>query len=54
MLLLILLALLAIVFLGVGIFVVKWLLIIAAIIAVIWLISAFAGAAGGRTRGAWW
>jgi hypothetical protein len=53
-LLLILLALLALVFLGVGIFVVKWLLIIAAIIAVIWLISAFAGAAGGRTRGAWW
>ncbi len=54
MLLLILLALLAIVFLGVGIFVVKWLLIIAAIIAVLWLISVFAGAAGGRTRGAWW
>jgi hypothetical protein len=54
MLLLILLALLAIVLLGVGFLVVKWLLIIAAVVAVIWLISLFAGAAGGRTRGAWW
>ena len=54
MLLLILLALLALILLGVGIFVVKWLLIIAAVVAVIWLISALAGRAGGRTRGAWW
>jgi hypothetical protein len=54
MLLLILLALLAIILFGVAIFVVKWLFIIAAIVAVIWLISAIAGRAGGRTRGAWW
>jgi hypothetical protein len=41
MLLLVLLALLAIVFLGAGIFVIKWLLIIAAIAALLFVISFF-------------
>jgi hypothetical protein len=53
MLLLVLLALLAIVAFGVG-FTIKWLFIIAAICALLFLISLFAGGAGGRTRGAWW
>jgi hypothetical protein len=53
MLLLVLLALLAIVAFGVG-FTVKWLFIVAAVLALLWVISFFAGAAGGRTRGAWW
>ena len=53
MLLLILLALLAIVLFGVG-FTVHWLFIIAVIVAVLFLISFFMGAAGGRSRGAWW
>ncbi len=49
MVLLILLALLAIVFIGVGIFVVKWLLIIAAIAALLFVISFFMrGASGSR------
>jgi hypothetical protein len=47
MLLLILLAILAIIAFGVG-FVVHWLFIVAAILAVIWLISMFAGGFGGR------
>jgi hypothetical protein len=53
MLLLILLALLAIVLFGVG-FAIKWLFIIAVITALLFVISFFMGAAGGRTRGAWW
>jgi hypothetical protein len=53
MLLLVLLAVLAIIAFGVG-FTVHWLFIIAAVLAVVWLISLFAGAAGGRSRGAWW
>jgi hypothetical protein len=53
MLLLILLALLAIVLFGVG-FTVHWLFIIAVIVALLFLISFFMGAAGGRSRGAWW
>jgi hypothetical protein len=52
-LLLVLIALLAIIAFGVG-FTLHWLFIVAAILAVIWLISFFAGGAGGRTRRAWW
>jgi hypothetical protein len=51
--LLVLLALLAIVAFGVG-FTVHWLFIVAVVIALIWLISFFAGSAGGRSRHAWW
>jgi hypothetical protein len=53
MLLLVLLALLAIVAFGVG-FTIHWLFIVAAVLAVIWLISLFAGGIGGRSRSAWW
>jgi hypothetical protein len=53
MLLLILLALLAIVLFGVG-FAIKWLFILAVVAALLFVISFFLGAAGGRTRGAWW
>ena len=53
MLLLILLALLAIVLFGVG-FTVHWLFIIALIAALLFVISLFMGAAGRRSRGAWW
>jgi hypothetical protein len=53
MLLLVLLALLAIVAFGVG-FTVHWLFVIAAVLALVWLISVFAGGVGGRRRGAWW
>jgi hypothetical protein len=48
-----LLALLAIVFLGLG-FTVKWLFILAIVFALAWLISLLAGGIGGRTRGSWW
>ena len=51
--LLVVLALLAILFFGLG-FAIKWLFILAAVFALIWLISVFAGATGDRTRGAWW
>jgi uncharacterized membrane protein len=50
---LVLIALLAIIAFGVG-FTLHWLFIVAAVLALIWLISFFAGATGGRTRGAWW
>ena len=50
---LILLALIAIVFFGVG-FTVHWLFIIAAIAALLWLIAVFAGGFGGRSRGSWY
>lgn len=50
MLLLIVLAVLAIILFGVG-FAVHWLFIVAAIVALIWLISLFAGGIGGG-RGA--
>ena len=52
MLLLLLLALLVAVFVGLG-FVVKWLFVIAAILALVWLISFFWGgvARGGARRG---
>jgi hypothetical protein len=53
MFLLILLAVLAIVFLGLG-FTLHWLFIIALIAALLFLISLFVGGAGGRTRGSWW
>jgi hypothetical protein len=53
MLLLVILALLAIAAFGVG-FTVHWLFIVAAILALVWLISLFAGGISGRSRGAWW
>ena len=53
MLLLVLLALLAIVAFGVG-FTVHWLFILAIIAALLFVISFFMGAAGGRSRGALW
>jgi hypothetical protein len=53
MLLLVLLAVLAIAAFGVG-FTVHWLFIVAAVLALVWLISLFAGGVGGRTRRAWW
>jgi hypothetical protein len=53
MLLLVVLALLALVFLGIG-FTVHWLFILAVIAAVVFVISLMAGSAGGRTRGYWW
>jgi len=53
MLLLVLLAILAIIAFGVG-FTVHWLFIVAVVLALGWLISLFAGGAGGRTRGSWW
>ncbi len=49
MLVLLLLALLVAVFVGLG-FVVKWLFIIAAILALVWLISFFWGGLAGRPR----
>jgi hypothetical protein len=51
MILLILLAILAVVLFSAG-FVLKWLFILAAIAALLFLISLFTG--GSRTRGAWW
>ena len=53
MLLLIVLAILAIVAFGVG-FTIHWLLVVAVVLALIWLISLFAGGIGGRSRGSWW
>jgi hypothetical protein len=52
-LLLVLIALLAIIAFGVG-FTLHWLFIVAAVLALVWLISFFAGGVGGRTRRAWW
>ena len=52
-LLLILLALLAIILFGVG-FTIHWLFIVAIIAALLFVISLFMGASGGRSRGAWW
>jgi hypothetical protein len=52
MLLLVLLAVLALIAFGVG-FVIHWLFIVAAVLALIWLISMLAGGVGGRRR-AWW
>lgn len=53
MLLLIILAIAAIILFGVG-FTVHWLFIIAAILAVLWLIAVLAGGVGGRSRGHWY
>ena len=53
MLLLVLLAILAVIAFGVG-FTIHWLLIVAVVLALLWLISAFVGGLGGRSRGAWW
>ena len=53
MLLLVLLAVLAIIAFGFG-FTIHWLFVVAVVLALIWLISLFAGGVGGRTRGSWW
>ncbi len=53
MLLLIVLAVLAILFIGLG-FTIKWLFAVAVVLALLWLISLLAGGRGGRRRGAWW
>jgi hypothetical protein len=53
MLLLVALALLTLIFLGVG-FTVHWLFILAVIAALVFVISLFLGSAGGRARGSWW
>jgi hypothetical protein len=53
MLLLVLLALLAIIAFGFG-FTVHWLFIVAVVLALVWLISLFAGGVGGRSRGSVW
>ena len=53
MLLLVLLALLAIVAFGVG-FTIHWLFVIAVVLALVWIISLFAGGYRGRARGTWW
>ena len=53
MILLVVLALLAILAFGVG-FTLHWLFIVAAVLALVWLIGLFAGGYGGRSRGAWW
>jgi hypothetical protein len=53
MLLLVVLALLAIVAFGAGFLIVKWLFILAAILALVWVITFFAGGIGGRTARRW-
>ncbi|HET8605521.1 MAG TPA: hypothetical protein VFL66_00685 [Gaiellaceae bacterium] len=53
MVLLAILALLALVFFGVG-FTVHWLFVLAVIFALLFLISLFAGGINGRSRRAWW
>jgi len=53
MILLVLIALLAIIAFGVG-FTLHWLFIVAAVLALIWVISFFAGGSSGRSRRAWW
>ena len=53
MLLLVLLAVLALIAFGVG-FTIHWLLIVAVVLALLWLISMLLGGVGGRSRGAWW
>jgi hypothetical protein len=52
MLLLLLLAIVAIIAFGVG-FTIHWLFIVAVVLALVWLITFFAGGVGGRSRGAW-
>jgi hypothetical protein len=53
MVLLVLLAILALVFFGVG-FTIHWLFILAIIAALLFVISFFLGGVGGRTRRSWW
>jgi hypothetical protein len=53
MLLLVLLALLAIVAFGFG-FTIHWLFVVAVVLALVWVISLFAGGIGRRSRRAWW
>ena len=53
MVLLVVLAILAIIAFSVG-FVIKWLFIVAAVLALIWLISMFTGGIGGRTGARRW
>jgi hypothetical protein len=53
MVLLVLLALLALLFFGVG-FTIHWLFVIAVVCALLFLISFFMGGTGGRTRSTWW
>jgi len=52
-LVLLLLAILAIAAFSAG-FVIHWLFVIAVVLALVWLISLFAGGIGGRSRRAWW
>ena len=52
MLLLVLLAVLALIAFGVG-FVIHWLFIVAAVLALIWLISLFTGGIGRSRAGRW-
>ena len=52
MVLLVLLAILALVFFGVG-FTIHWLFILAIIAALLFVISFFLGGVGGRTRRSW-
>jgi hypothetical protein len=52
MLLLVLLALLAIIAFGVG-FTIHWLLVVAVVLALVWLIALFIGGIGGRRRTSW-
>jgi hypothetical protein len=53
MVLLVLLAILALVFFGVG-FTIHWLFILAIVAALLFVISFFLGGVGGRTRRSWW
>ena len=53
MLVLWLLAILTIVFFGLG-FTIKWLFAVAIVFFLLWLISAFAGGIRGLPRGPWW
>lgn len=53
MLPLVLLGVLALVLFGLS-FTLHWLFIVAVLLALLFLISLFMGAAGGRTRGFWW
>jgi hypothetical protein len=53
MLLLVVLAILALIAFGVG-FVIHWLFIVAAVLALIWLISLFTGGIGGRAGARRW
>jgi hypothetical protein len=53
MVVLVVMALLAVVMLGVA-FTVHWLFVLAVVFALLWLISLFAGGMRGRSRSTWW